>query len=359
MALITVSGTLKDPSGAATAGSVTFQLANYGANIPRVIGTNSVVATFISFTANASGAWTGSIQGNDSIDPGAANTPPTTFYEVSFKDVAGNTIATLPFQFTGAGPANLDSQAPLNVVPSPTTPPNNAALLGANQTFTGNNTFNGTTTINNGILIGNLTETGDISFTESAAPSGAGGSDLLWGDSTAHRLKMNNNNVGADTVVGAATTDTLTNKTLTSPVINGTPTGTGIPTTVFAKGSGGGTYTTTSASYTDIDVANLTSGALTIPTGWKAVVTLVLFGNAATSSTNGGFAIADSTTTLIDSIVQSDSVNKTTTLRWVFTGDGASHTFKARFKNDGTHSTAAVNTSTQVPTLDVVMYPSN
>lgn len=50
-------------------------------------------------------------------------------------------------------------------------------------------------------------------FTETTAPAGVAGTDLLWGDSTAHRLKLNNNNGGADVVVGAATTDTLTNKT--------------------------------------------------------------------------------------------------------------------------------------------------
>jgi len=55
---------------------------------------------------------------------------------------------------------------------------------------------------------------GPVSASEIAAPSGVAAVDLLWGDSTAHRLKMNNNNAGADSVVGAATTDTFTNKTI-------------------------------------------------------------------------------------------------------------------------------------------------
>ena len=65
------------------------------------------------------------------------------------------------------------------------------------------------------------TFTGAVTFAESAAPSGSAGNDLIWGDSTAHRLKMNNNNGGADTVVGAATTDSLTNKKLGSLTTNG------------------------------------------------------------------------------------------------------------------------------------------
>lgn len=148
MALISVSGHCKDPSGANIAGSVVFQLVNYGASIPRVIGTNALVPTNVTFTAAASGAWSGNIQSNDSIDPGASNTPPTTYYVVTFKDANGANIQSVPFNFTGAGPANLDSQGPLVTIPSPTAPPNTAALLAATQTFTGNDTFTGTTTIN-------------------------------------------------------------------------------------------------------------------------------------------------------------------------------------------------------------------
>ena len=39
-----------------------------------------------------------------------------------------------------------------------------------------------------------------MGFTEGAGPPGSSGQDQIWGDSTAHRLKMNNNNGGAQTV---------------------------------------------------------------------------------------------------------------------------------------------------------------
>jgi hypothetical protein len=45
------------------------------------------------------------------------------------------------------------------------------------------------------------------------APSGSTGVDELWADSTSSRWMMNNNNAGADTVAGAASIDTFTNKT--------------------------------------------------------------------------------------------------------------------------------------------------
>lgn len=58
------------------------------------------------------------------------------------------------------------------------------------------------------------TITTKATITETTAPSGSAGKDVIYADSTAHRLKMNNNNGGADTVVGAATVDTFTSKAL-------------------------------------------------------------------------------------------------------------------------------------------------
>jgi hypothetical protein len=55
---------------------------------------------------------------------------------------------------------------------------------------------------------------GPIFITEAAAIAGIAGSDLLFADSTAHRLKMINDGGAADLILGANTTDTLTNKTI-------------------------------------------------------------------------------------------------------------------------------------------------
>lgn len=63
------------------------------------------------------------------------------------------------------------------------------------------------------ILLFDSAASGSLAQVEGGAPAGVVGQDIFYADSTAHRWKMNNNAAGADTVLGAATTDTLTNKT--------------------------------------------------------------------------------------------------------------------------------------------------
>lgn len=78
-----------------------------------------------------------------------------------------------------------------------------------------------------------------------ASLTAAAGVDLLWADSAAHRWKINNNNGSADTVVGAATTDTLSNKTIAGAAVSAAFTGTGayIPVTLINSGTGASSST--------------------------------------------------------------------------------------------------------------------
>lgn len=97
--------------------------------------------------------------------------------------------------------------APLTVVSTP-------ASLTASNIFTGGNTFTNLVSIVSGPLF--LNGNAYIDNVETGiSPSGLASHDLIYPDNVAHRLKMNNNNTGADVVVGAATPDTLTNKVMT------------------------------------------------------------------------------------------------------------------------------------------------
>lgn len=74
----------------------------------------------------------------------------------------------------------------------------------------------------------NLPLTSTVTLAAQVAPSCVAAGYVIWADTSATRLKMCNNGT-VDVIVGATTTDTLTNKTLTTPTINGS-TGTGTNT---------------------------------------------------------------------------------------------------------------------------------
>lgn len=197
---------------------------------------------------------------------------------------------------------------------------------------------------------------------ETTAPAGIGLFDQLYADSSAHRWKMINNNVAADTVIGAATTDTLTNKTLTAPVINGTSTGTGILTSTLKKGAGSVNYTTSSTSYVQVDAVNLLY-TIVVPTGWKLVIQVSGTVSNTDSTTTTSVAIADGGTILqeVASAPAANNLADAFSLGWLVVGDGASHTIDLRFKtSNGTHAATIINSSTSaVPSMVFMLTPSN
>lgn len=214
-----------------------------------------------------------------------------------------------------------------------------------------------------------VVQSGAIDVTEGTAPSGAASHDKVWADSTAHRFKMNNNNGGALTIA-ATSGDTFTSTTLTSPVINGSPTGTGIPTLTQKKGSGGGNYgPTASTTYVVVDSTNLCY-TVTIPTGWKLQVTAVATGgtntaavaffvaitdNAACSTANAGIVAETATAG------PSPGANNQVALTAVINGDGASHNVALQFKTTaGADTLFLSNTSaTFTPYMTFNLSPSN
>ena len=247
-----------------------------------------------------------------------------------------------------------------------------------------------------------------VTLLERTAPSGVIGSDILYGDSTLHRPRFINNNGSAATVAlqsdnlafFAATTSAqlaglfsdetgsgslvfanapalssptttgtdngaegLNNKTANSPIINGTPTGTGIPTYTLKKGSGAGNYTSASTSYVQVDATNLLF-TVTIPTGWKLAVFTRANVTSSTAAVLVGVAIADGGTVLVEDNLTpatTGTVAATSSLMTVITGNGASHTIDLRFKtSNASDSVLLANVSTTVaPSMVFIMSPSN
>jgi len=84
-----------------------------------------------------------------------------------------------------------------------------------------------------------------LKFPENGGATGVAGFDLLWADNSVHRWKMANNGGTSDTVSGAATIDTFTNKTFDAQgsgnnfKIGGTSiSNTGQSATTFLRGDG-------------------------------------------------------------------------------------------------------------------------
>lgn len=167
--------------------------------------------------------------------------------------------------------------------------------------------------------------------------------------------------------------ETLSNKTLTSPaintptittpILNGTPTGTGIPTVTLKKGSGLGNYTTTGDSnFHDVDAVNL-AYTVTIPIGWKlAISAFVEIQVSAGAAGVAGINLLDGTE-LVEAASgpgSALSVSFPTTLNWVITGDGNSHTIKMQFKTfTGTNTALILNGGTRAPAMLFILTPSN
>lgn len=172
-----------------------------------------------------------------------------------------------------------------------------------------------------------------------------------------------------DTLVGRATTDTLTNKTLTSPTITGTPTGAGIPTITLKKGSGAGSYTSASTTYVVVDATNLCY-TVTIPTGWKLYMNVSLTGTSLTAVVAVLFAITDNAAcSTANSGIMSEQGGAATSpgsslpvsLSWVINGNGAAHNIALQYKTTNASDSVQINnsSSTFVPTMTFLLTPSN
>lgn len=155
--------------------------------------------------------------------------------------------------------------------------------------------------------------------------------------------------------------ETLQNKTLASPVISGTPSGTGIPTVTLKKGSGAGNYTTSSATYVQIDSTNLLY-TVTIPTGWKLAVFCTVTTSVATALTNLFLGLADGGGVVYEAQGEPAAINVSgqLSIAWSINGDGNSHTIDLRFHTGNASDQMTVgNSGSVLPSMVFILTPSN
>ena len=206
-----------------------------------------------------------------------------------------------------------------------------------------------------------------VKLKEGSAASGAAGYDVIYGNSGSHRACAKLNNGSEDCLVTDALAATLSNKTLTAPVVNGTPSGTGIATITAKSGTGGGDYTTASASYTDVDATNLAL-TVTVPVGWKLIATATGICGQATAITGIFIGIFDSvsatTASSLDPVPAGTGSNLPFSTQRVITGDGMSHTVKLRYATANIADSAIIVNSTisgvpVIPQMVFTLQPSN
>lgn len=140
------------------------------------------------------------------------------------------------------------------------------------------------------------------------------------------------------------------------------------PTVTLKTGTGGGNYTTASTTFVRVDSTNL-AFTVTIPNGWKLLISAsgVLSIATATNGVNVALAdgSADNTGIIIQTLAQPNTAGAATfipfSLNWVVNGDGASHTINLQFSTGNAADSAIMvnNTSTLKPMMTFLLTPSN
>lgn len=157
----------------------------------------------------------------------------------------------------------------------------------------------------------------------------------------------------------------LTANILSSPIINGTPTGSGVPTMVVKAGTGLANYTTTSLypTFADVDSTNLSYTVL-VPTGWKLHIVAAGDAFVNTAIVQVFVALFDSPVNLQERIILppnagSDSIPFS--LAWLVDGDNATHTLKLRYATAVAADAAGIrnSSSSRRPTMVFTLAPSN
>lgn len=135
-----------------------------------------------------------------------------------------------------------------------------------------------------------------------------------------------------------------------------TPSAIAAPSIVTRKGSGSGNYTTTSATYVDVDATNLAYTA-TVSTGSKIIIVVTGRVYSVGGAHGESLAITDGTTVLAEltNLNANNGNGSPFTLSYAFIGDNASHTFKLRFAEPG-GGTCGIGNSTPTDTPQMMFF---
>lgn len=131
-------------------------------------------------------------------------------------------------------------------------------------------------------------------------------------------------------------------------------------TTVMKRGDGGSDYTTASATFVDVDATNL-AYTVSIPLNWKMVISFTLTGRNDTITDSIQVCIADGTTTLASVTNTAAAANNynSIAMQYMFTGDGASHTFKLRYAASAGGTARILNNTTTAQATMIFSLSSN
>ena len=111
---VTVTGSTQTILGSTDVANLTVELCNLNNGIPSIPG-QTIITNIVQGVTCTGGSFSFNVYGNDVIYVGGVTN--NTFYMVRFYSSAGNLIATLAYQFTGASTIDLSELAPLNNTP--------------------------------------------------------------------------------------------------------------------------------------------------------------------------------------------------------------------------------------------------
>lgn len=134
------------------------------------------------------------------------------------------------------------------------------------------------------------------------------------------------------------------------------------PVITNKRGSGASDYTTSSATYVDVDATNL-SLTVTVPIGWKLAVWASADGYNLTGAPGLSVRIFDATASVsLQSVTTNPPLGNSggISLMGQVSGDGAAHTIKLQFHTGNASDSANLRNAGDVrPSMLFILSPSN